>query len=131
MSQVADQGLVAPFERRLETGVNRLARLQKWNVNGLRTDAPLNLFINDACGHTDCRRARRYISDDNGIRTNLGVVANSDGSQDTCACSHVDAATKFRIAVGRCADRHLLKQQAIGPDDRIGRDYDPVRMGHY
>ena len=44
MSQVADQGLVAPFERRLETGVNRLARLQKWNVNGLRTDAPLNLF---------------------------------------------------------------------------------------
>ena len=99
--------------------------------SGLRTYALLNLLINDACGHTDCRRAHRDIGDNNGIRTNLGMVANSNGSQDARACSHVDAATKFRIAVGRCADRHLLKQQAIGPDDRIGRDYDPVRMGQY
>ena len=69
----------------------------------------------DSRRNAERRSARRYVAQDDGVRTNAGVIPNTDRTKDLRAWAHVYMSAKVRHAAFKAsrADSHLLHQHAI------------------
>lgn len=54
------------------------------------------------------------------VRSNLGMIANMDRSDDLCPGTDIDMAANGGDTLGRRSDCDLLKDEAVASDFRMG-----------
>lgn len=97
------------------------------SLNAIASNAMFNR--NNFGGNADRAFTCRHILQDNRIRPYAGMIADSNGAQNFCACANIDMSTNYRWFMPcPVADCHLLKEQTIGSDYRVRMDYNPIGM---
>ena len=78
------------------------------SCGGRRSDKP-----NDSCWYSDSGCTRGDIGQDDGIRSDLSVVPNSDATKNFGSSTYIDMPADFRSPMVIPTQCNLLKNQAI------------------